>query len=258
MSYIHILLCLIAMPLLELVSVGAAVEIWSAPPSHIQFPAGSVEVCLDSMCEAIDVHHLYLSHPYRNIASVIDSSDNQNASLIRSSDANDQPVLLWSTWGLDYKQKHQVTVTLIEQNPALGPHPGHGLKALMLDRITYTKVFEPPSPGWSWPWPLWSTLLAVAVILISISLAVACYSASEDRGGNDIHPPSERTPFAQPTWQQQQYSNYTPYSRPRSPSVYSACSSNASSARRTTSSSSKGNDSPPSYWYQPAPPSYGA
>lgn len=125
---------------------GGTVDIWSAPRSRLNLPPGSVEVCVDDICDAIDTHHLYLSVPIPRLSL---ASSNSNASVLdasRTSTTENQPVLLWSTSGLDYKRTHHVAVKLIERNPVLGPHPGHGLKALTLDHISYTKFIDPPPP----------------------------------------------------------------------------------------------------------------
>lgn len=128
-------------------ATGSDVKIWMAPRSQLVLPPGGVELCFDSACELVDVHQLYLNLP--SIASSQPKARSLDAAGTNTTTAapflynsEDQPVLLWSTDGLDYRRRHYVQVSLIEPNPELHEDYERHLKGITFHHVTYTRVFH--------------------------------------------------------------------------------------------------------------------
>lgn len=125
------------MDMAQIILLGSALHLFGAPPSRIQFPHGDQEVCLDSVCHVLDVHHTYLNignHPPRPLSDSLASSGYY---------IQDEPVLLFSMDGLNPKTTHNVVFRLIERNPTHPQHEGGIIKGIAFDSFVYTEVHTP-------------------------------------------------------------------------------------------------------------------
>lgn len=106
-------------------------------------------MCINAACELVDVHQLYLN-PSRPLpswsldaqqanASTTDESHSDMVNVTNTSPEN-EPILLWSCTDLDFRRRHDVVVTLVERNPALGSNRGDFRKAITLSHVSYTVV----------------------------------------------------------------------------------------------------------------------
>lgn len=232
---------------------GAAITIWSAAPSHLALPPGGVKVCLDAVCELVDVFELYLnpSFPHQSTSGFSEASNASHVASLAARDPHHYPVPIWSASGLDYHRSHRVSVALVEPNPDLGESYGQRRRAISLDHVSYTKVLGVeddrsdawPSRSWVIAYTIRILLYVIAATLVIpiaffvipsiVKTIVSTIRAIVALFRDDVSPmpPSERMPISG--------SSGSTYAWVHSQSTYSSCGSNSSA----TSSSS----TPPKY-----------
>lgn len=122
---------------------GSAVYVYGAPPSRITLPHAAQQICLDEVCEFLDVHEAYLNphiagHLQDASLSESGSPEAVNVSFDTNSVLSPHPdqrsVLLWYAKDLEWHKHHYVSLRMIERNPSIGAP----VRGMTIDYVTYT------------------------------------------------------------------------------------------------------------------------
>ncbi|CAE7053246.1 unnamed protein product [Rhizoctonia solani] len=134
---------------------GSAVYLYGAPTAYAARPFAPQHVCINNACRLIDVEQAYLHPPRRDMESAsvdVPQSQSSTAQNITTSMSIPhpelEPVLIWSTTGLNDKLEHTLRLAL-----ASLPAPENAEMSIV--KIVYTRVTygrgeyppKPPAPG---------------------------------------------------------------------------------------------------------------
>ena len=121
---------------------------YGAPPSQITLPHAAQEICLDGVCEFLDVHEAYLNpriaRHLRNGSSerLMATNVSFNTNSVLSPDPGERSVLLWYARDLKWDEQHHVSLRMIEVNPPVGAE----VRRMTIDYATYTSIHLPSRP----------------------------------------------------------------------------------------------------------------
>ncbi|CAE6515082.1 unnamed protein product, partial [Rhizoctonia solani] len=134
---------------------GSAVYLYGAPTAYAARPFAPQHVCINDACRVIDVEQAYLHPPRGDMESAsvgVYQGQNSTAQDITTSMSIPhpelEPVLLWSTSGLNGKLEHRLRL-------ALASLPASDKAEMTIVKIVYTHVAyglgeyppKPPAPG---------------------------------------------------------------------------------------------------------------
>jgi len=127
---------------------GTAVYVYGAPSSQITLPHAAQQICLDEVCEFLDVHEAYLNpHVVGHLqdASLSESGSPEAVNVsfdtnsVLSSNPDHRSVLLWYAKDLEWDKHHYVSLRMIERNPSIGTP----VRGMTIDYVTYTSLRLP-------------------------------------------------------------------------------------------------------------------
>lgn len=110
---------------------------------------GAVELCIDGQCSQIDTYQLYLEAECRSgefCRTVTAANANTYLRWVIGHSSISDPILMFSTQGLDYTKAHTIQITLIEENPELDREDRDNFRGITIDRVEYTQISSPPPP----------------------------------------------------------------------------------------------------------------
>ncbi|CAE6440294.1 unnamed protein product [Rhizoctonia solani] len=134
---------------------GSAVYLYGAPVAYAARPFAPQHVCINNACRVIDVEQAYLHPPREDMESTsLTMSQDQSSTVqeIATSKSTPhpelEPVLIWSTTGLNDKVEHTLQL-------ALASLPASDNAEMSIVKIVYTHVTygwgeyppKPPAPG---------------------------------------------------------------------------------------------------------------